>query len=317
MYEKSRLDQFEVIDFHVHVYPRIPWPAPVSPLRQKIHDLVRPLSRLQQEAQTWLRLLPSKIRSVTDEFGIPMVMPHLLVESDIFDLQQEMAKERVSKAVVVPHPPLISNDFVFYESKRIDGLIPAAFIDPATIKTPADLAAFYNRGIRLFKVNPLQSGVPVEATYYLDFLSYLNSKKAVLMIHTGALSSHLFKLPKAGDIEEYRSWFQNYPDIRFVAAHMNFHEPEKAIKMASQFNNLYLLSSWQPAKVLKKAIHQLGPERILFASDWPLLGENIRIQKERIWSLYEAGELNEEDLRLIFSENALRLLSEPVADSKA
>jgi predicted TIM-barrel fold metal-dependent hydrolase len=305
---KTKLNQFEVIDFHVHVYPRLPWPESVEPVRQQIAQALRPLSKLQQSAQSLLRHIPAKVRPITDELGVPMVLPHLLVESDIFDLEREMHRESVTKAIVVPHPPLMSNDFVFYESKRIPGTIPAAFIDPETIKSTHDLEAFYNRGIRLFKINPLQSGVPAEAPYYKQFLSFLNSKKAILLLHTGAISSHLFKLPATGDIADYERWFQNYPDIRFVAAHMNFHEPEKAIAMAQKFNNLYLLTSWQAADTLKKAIRAIGSEKVLFASDWPLLGENISTQKQRLWSLFEKGDLNEEELSAIFSENAKKLL---------
>lgn len=307
--DNANLSRFEVIDFHVHVYPRLPWPAPVEPFRQHVTQLLRPVSKLQQSAQTWLRLLPEKMRPLTDELGIPMVLPHLLVESDIFDLEREMQREGVSKAVMVPHPPLISNDFVFYESKRIEGAIPAAFIDPETMTSAADIEAFYNRGIRLFKINPLQSGVPAEAPFYKEFLSYLNSKNAIVLLHTGAIASHLFKLPKAGDISEYEPWFQKFPNIRFVAAHMNFHEPEAAILMAQKYNNLYLLTSWQPAETLKQAIRVVGVEKILFASDWPLLGENIRTQKERLWSLFKSGDLSEEDLTAIFSGNAKKLLN--------
>lgn len=320
MSTRPKLSDFEIIDFHLHVYPRLPWPSSINPLRQQINAWLKPVSRVQQKAQTLLRLMPKKLRPLADELGIPMVIPHLLVESDVFDLENEMRRERVVKAVVVPHPPLISNDFVLYESKRIDGLIPSAFIDPGTMKSGADLQAFFNRGIRIFKINPLQSGVPTEAPFYREFLSFLNAKKAVLLLHTGALGSHLFKLPKVGDIKEYESWFQNYPDIKFVAAHMNFHEPKTAMRMAQKYDNLYLLTSWQPANVLKQAIRAVGVEKVLFASDWPLLGENIRIQKERIWSLFESGDLNEDDLTAIFSGNAKKLLAptpeeRPVADA--
>lgn len=306
---KTLCSEFEVIDFHVHVYPRLPWPEAIAPVRQNLTQFLRPVSRIQHQAQTWLRWLPSQLRPLSDELGVPMALPHLLIESDIFDLKKEMEREGVSRAIVVPHPPLISNDFVFYESKRVEGLIPAAFIDPQTMKSGTDLEAFYNRGIRIFKINPLQSGVPAEAPFYQEFLSYLNTRKAILLLHTGALSSHLFKLPNAGDISEYEAWFRTYPDITFVAAHMNFHEPNKAISMASTYNNLYLLTSWQPAETLKKAILATGNQKVLFASDWPLLGENMATQKERLWSLLKNGDLNHDDLQAILAGNAKRLLA--------
>jgi len=305
----STMNGFEVIDFHVHVYPQTPLSEPLAPVRKQLTQWFRPLSKMQQKAVSFAHKIPPSLRTISDEVSIPLLVPHLLIESDIFDLEREMLRESVSRAVVVAHPPLISNDFVFYESKRIQGIIPAVFIDPDTMKSSSDLDAFYNRGVRLFKINPQQSGVPADAPYYKDFLSYLNNKKAVLLVHTGALSSHFFRLPNSGNIKEYQTWFRDYPDIRFIAAHMNLHEPKEAIQMAQKYNNLSLLTSWQPASVLKQAIETLGPEKILFASDWPLLGENIHTQKERLWSLYKKGVLNEDGLRAILSGNAKKILT--------
>ena len=306
---KKPLNQFEIIDFHVHVFPRLPWPENIDSLRHKVTNWLRPISQLQQEAQTWLRKLPQTLRPISDELAIPLVLPHLLIESDIFDLQKEMETEKVRKAVLIPHPPMISNDFIFYESNRIEGVIPAAFIDPKTMKSANDLDAFYQRGIRLFKVNPLQSGVPAEAPYYKEFLSYLNQKQCGLLLHTGALASHFFKLPNSGAIQEYESWIRDYPNIKFIAAHMNFHEPLKAISLAKKFENLFLLTSWQPEAALKTAIESIGCDRLLFASDWPLLGQNISVQKKRLYSLHQQGILSELELESIFSSNAEQLLS--------
>jgi len=305
----ATLSGMEVIDFHVHIYPQTPLSEPLAPVRKQLTQWLRPLSKFQHQAQALTRLIPAPLRPLRDELSVPFLLPHLLIESDIFDLEREMHRESVSKAVVIPNPPLISNDFVFYESKRIQGLIPAVFIDPDTMNSVNDLEVFYNRGLRLFKVNPLQSGVPIDAPFYKDFLTFLNSKKAVVLIHTGVLHSHIFRLPSVGHIKEYAAWFRDYPDIHFVAAHMNLYEPHDAIQMAQKFNNLSLLTSWQPTSVLKQALQNLGPEKLLFASDWPLIGENIRTQKERLWALVEEGHLSEDGLRAILSKNAKKLLA--------
>ena len=95
---------------------------------------------------------------------------------------------------------------------------------------------------------------------------------------------------------------------------MNFHNPEAAIQLALKYQNLSLLTSWQPADTLHKAIQKVGVHKVLFASDWPLVGENIRVQKERLWSLHERGDLNEEDLTAIFSGNAKKLLEPSISE---
>lgn len=300
-----------VIDFHVHLYPIIPLPEELKKVRTTLRDLVQPVSHFQHSLQTWIHRFPQVPRKILDELSTPTLIPHLLLESHFEDLMLQIQNHNVIKAVVVPHPPLLTNDFVFYECRKApEKLLTCTFIDPKTLQKKEDLAAFYNRGVRIFKVNPLHSGVPAQAPYYDDYMEYLNSKKAIVILHTGNINSRLFKAPEGGDVSSYDHWFAKYPNIRFLLAHMNFHEPEKAIEYAIKYENVFLCTSWQPASVILKAAEQTTVEKIIFASDWPLLGDNISLQKMRILELQERGDLTEEDVHKIFYENAAQLLSE-------
>lgn len=58
---------------------------------------------------------------------------------------------------------------------------------------------------------------------------------------------------------------------------MNLHEPERAIGLAERFSNVLLDTSWQPGEVIAEACRRVGAAKILFASDWPLLGDNHRV----------------------------------------
>jgi predicted TIM-barrel fold metal-dependent hydrolase len=302
---------YPVIDFHVHLYPELPLPEEVKKVRNVLRDMLEPISGWQHEVQTWMRKMPAGPRKILDELGTPSVLPHLLLESHYADLLQQMQQHSVEKAVVIPHPPLLTNDFVFYECRRApEQLVTCTFIDPQTIKSKEDLAAFYNRGVRVFKINPIQSGVPAEAPYYEEFLEYLNQKKSIVILHTGNIYSRLFKSPDTGDVTHFAPWFERFTDIRFLLAHMNFHEPEKAMYYAEKHKNVYLFTSWQPASVILKATERVQAEKILFASDWPLLGNNIALQKARVLELLEKNELNEDEVKLIFYDNAKRLLTE-------
>jgi hypothetical protein len=300
-----------IIDFHVYLYPELPLPEEIKKVRNSLRDMIEPFSGWQHELQTWMRKLPAGPRKILDELSTPSVLPHLLLESHHEDLLRQMELHNVEKAVVIPHPPLLTNDFVFYECRRApDQLISCAFIDPQTIKNKEDLAAFYNRGVRIFKINPIQTGVPAEAPYYEEFLDYLNEKKSIVILHTGNIYSRLFKSPNSGDVSHYASWFERYKDIRFLLAHMNYHEPEKAILYAEKHKNVYLFTSWQPSSVILKATERIQADKILFASDWPLLGNNIALQKARVLELFERDELSESEVKMIFYDNAKRLLTE-------
>ncbi len=299
-----------VIDFHVHLYPPIPLPEEAKKVRTTLRHLLTPLTKYQHELQTWFRKIPLGPRKLLHEVTVPAILPHLILESNLDDLMEQTQKCNVSKIVVIPHPPLLSNDFIFYECRKSpEKLITATFIDPDTLKTADDLAAFYSRGVRIYKINPLQSGVPASAPYYDKFLEFLNSKKAIVILHTGNIYSHVYKSPESADAGNYSHWFERYPNIQFLLAHMNLHEPEKAITLAEKYSNVFLLSSWQSAAVILKAVKKLGAQKILFASDWPMLGNNIAHQKQLFLELYKKGSLTENEVQMIFYDNAKNLLS--------
>jgi predicted TIM-barrel fold metal-dependent hydrolase len=60
-------------------------------------------------------------------------------------------------------------------------------------------------------------------------------------------------------------------------------------------------SSWQPPAVIRQSVDILGPERVLFGSDFPLL-----LQKPAMQVMKAA--LSADEAALVMRGNALRLL---------
>lgn len=299
----------KIIDFHTHIFPMPPIPESAELIRTTLKHYMKPISQWQHWLQAKTHTLPSSLRRWVDELGMPMVVPHMLIEATANDLVEEMAKHEVVRAVVVAHPPLINNNFVFYEAKRHENLIPCVFLDHQSIFTADDLIAFWDQGVRLFKVNPIVTGLEPENAYYKPLLEYLNFKRAVVILHTGEIQSQFFKAPSFGRASTYEGWLKKYPDIKFLAAHMNFHEPDEVIQLAQDYEHLSLICSWQGEEAIEKAVKELGSERVFFGSDWPLLGDNISVQKTRILNLVTAGKISEHDAQNIFFNNAEKLLT--------
>ena len=59
--------------------------------------------------------------------------------------------------------------------------------------------------------------------------------------------------------------------------------------------------------MIGEAVRRLGPEKVLFGSDWPLMGNNLTVGLRRIQSSVEGGLISEEDAALIRGANARRL----------
>jgi len=57
---------------------------------------------------------------------------------------------------------------------------------------------------------------------------------------------------------------------------MNRDDPRPVFELMKRHEQLYTDTSWQPAEVITQAVEEVGDERLLFGSDWPLLHLNLQ-----------------------------------------
>jgi hypothetical protein len=65
---------------------------------------------------------------------------------------------------------------------------------------------------------------------------------------------------------------------------------------------------WQPAETISEAARRLGPHRVLMASDWPFVGANLKLARERVEAAKRGELLSQEAAQLIEGRNAKGLL---------
>lgn len=313
-----------VVDFHVHVFPD--WIGKVlqSGSNGSVAELVsqrvdqfrktgriwkKPVSASIHRAMTFTRLLPDAVRKNLDQFGAWVPIPSLLLESTVRDLEDALEEAGVDSAVVIAHPPLISNEFILEVCSGRSNWIPAVNI-PKQIENPAaTLKSFVRQGAKILKIHPSLDGEGAKSARYRKLLRTADDLGLPVIIHTGCIHSNLlFRKPDLGEVTEFTEWFETYRNVRFVLAHMNYHEPQAALDLCEEFPNLWVDTSWQPVEVIGEAVRQIGAERVLFGTDWPILGDNIRVGKERIFKGVSTGLLNPKQAELILGGNAVKLL---------
>lgn len=314
-----------IIDFHTHVFnnplkkwaERIPF-LPVG--SEKISDYVnqirhqarfirRPLSEGAHEIQTMLRHLPQIARDHLDFMAGMVPLPGLLIESTASDLLEAMDAAHVDCAVTIAHPPTISNDFMIDLGKQNPRFLPVVNIQKGTLKPGLVLKKYVQRGAKAVKIHPSADGEGVESPRYRALIKAAAETGIPVILHTGCIHApYLYKNPLQGGAELFTRWFENFKDVKFVLAHMNFHDPNTALDLCEEFPQLSVDTSWQPAEAIGEAVRRIGAERVLFASDWPLVGDNIRIGRKRVEECLDIGLLNEKQTQLILGENAAKLL---------
>jgi predicted TIM-barrel fold metal-dependent hydrolase len=211
------------------------------------------------------------------------------------DLFRAMESADVSKAVVVGLDPqdreTIDKVTDTYASRL------AAFIDvtPAeSSSAPVDEAVRRAAGLGESYIKCGSSELPED--YFRPVLELARSEKLPIMLHTGDFS-YTAPAMMAGMIRDF-------PDVAFILAHMgSLAFVQDAIEVAAAFSNTYLETSGMTSPaMLRRAVSEVGADRILFGSDYPFW--HPAVERARI----EGAKLDLASTKLIMGENAARLL---------
>jgi predicted TIM-barrel fold metal-dependent hydrolase len=91
-----------------------------------------------------------------------------------------------------------------------------------------------------------------------------------------------------------------FPGLRFICGHCGWNRPSLALRAAKRHSNLWLETSWQPPKVIRKLCDLLGPERLILGSDYPLysMRRSIRNSKQLL-TVAEFRQVSEDNARKI------------------
>lgn len=261
------------------------------------------------KTQTLLRHLPESARKKLDRVSGLAPWPGLLFESTDADLKEAMTEAGVDKALVIAHPPVISNEAVLDACSHSPNLIPVVNIAKGIPRSSITLKKLHLQGAKLLKIHPPADGEGPKSSRYRNLLDTASELGMPVIIHTGCMHvPFVYKNSEMGRAEAFSPWFSSYPKTQFILAHMNFHEPEVAIDLCEKFENIYIDTSWQPAEVIGEAVRRLGSSRILFATDWPFVGNNFMVGIRRIEECVEAGLMTENQSSQILGGNAATLL---------
>lgn len=316
-----------IIDSHAHFFPNWLKEAPkhlppgaisdwitrgVEPLnsfREKARSILRPMNQLFHQNQPSTRFFPKPLRHVVDQAAGAAILPFLMIESTPEDLTEIADQEKLDYVMVISHPPYTSCEFLLEECKKNKKFVPVVNVAKKEKHPGRKLREYFRQGAKVLKIHAAADGTGPQTPRYQTLLESASELELPVIIHTGHIENRLFyKDPKQGDAKAFEKWFKNFPNTPFILAHMNFHEPEVAWKLASKYENIFMDTSWQPAESIVEAVRRVGAERVLFGTDWPLVGDNIRIGLDRVREAGKIGSLSHDQLALIYGQNAARLL---------
>lgn len=305
---------FKCIDFHTHIYPEN---NSISQLKtyipEKYKEKILSKSKIVSKhyssvahlVQQKIYHVPDALRSKIDPFLLSFTLPTLPLSSSAEDLKNEMSENNVAACVIVSHPPFITNQYLIEQSQKYENFFPCLTYAGDTFDSIFNQKNKFNF---LLKLNPMAFDFDLNSIELKKVLDFWNQKQWPVLIHTGALYSRFFKQPEKGNIQYLENLVSKYKNIHFILAHMNIFKPFEAIEFCQNYSNTSATTSWQPPEVILDAAKKIGYQRILFSSDWPLLGDNIHIRKKILTDLYEKKLLSNVELESILYSNAQIIL---------
>ncbi len=216
----------------------------------------------------------------------------LIVSMDRFDI------ERSGLSILNGVLTSELNDRVLAAVKECpDRIVGFAYINPreagAVNEVRRCLDSGYFRGV---KFHSWKHGYFPDNNTALDgIIDAITPYDVPILCHTGTAP---LALP-----QQWATIAARHPDATFVFAHIGYLDfGYGCVECVKPLSNVYVDTAGQvEIQVIEKALEELGPDRILFATDWPYKYPGSEIVK------FEPYGLSAQDRQKIFYENAKKL----------
>ena len=205
----------------------------------------------------------------------------------------------IELAVVMPSPtPRPDNAALFETAHANERAILCCQVNPNLGDSAFEAIRQARRdfGMRILKIMPSIYQVHLTGPLAKRLMDTARELQMVVNIHSGSEISHPLAVGALA---------RRYPDIPILMDHMGYREwTSDAIEAARDNPNLYLgttIAAVEPITV-ERAVRELGPERVVFGSNWPNVYADLAaeaIRRRKLGSDVEA---------LIFGGNLTRIL---------
>ena len=290
-----------MIDCHTHAFPAPDhWATllpgwPLGPVLESAERLATPLSQHLTEVAprvalsfeglaAFRRQTPGLFHQLTEllvsmGLGVPMLLTGTLDR-----LRASMAQHGIRRSVVIAAPPTASNEWLLDAVVGDPRLVPVAYLpEPRSGKPPTTASEWAEAWMPLaeggaagFKIHENMAGLPPSHAAWRGTFEAARATSRFVIIHTGRFTVPGYRRLSGADPRGYEPLLQEYPEVRVCLAHMNRDEPEVVWDLMRRYDQLFSDTSWQPAEALVRALHQVGADRLLLGSDWPLLHADLQ-----------------------------------------
>jgi len=228
------------------------------------------------------------------------------------NLLDEMDGNSVERAVLLPIAP----GFPFRDDladRWLDAVAQCAeperfvvfgAVHPADDEAPAKLRALADRGARGVKLHPTMQRVAPDDPRAMALYEVCRERGLIVFFHAGRAGVEPGFMQPYARMEHYRAPVEEFADVRFVFGHAGARDLDEAIPVARGRPNVWMEAHGQGVRDIRRLLDEVGPERVLFGTDWPLFPQAASLAKLLIATRDDASVRDR-----VFRENARELLA--------
>ena len=195
------------------------------------------------------------------------------------NFSRSLDEAEIGHAVCLPIPPHVSFGDLRAAARQEPRIVPFTGVD-YTIDRASDwdpgpaLAADVHAGARGLKLHPIIQKVPLTSPRTRAAVEAFAPHGLPVLFHCGISSYYLGaererQEPEYGAIHYAARLVRDFPGVSFIAGHAGLYQVKKAMALLGGLPNVWVDTSFQNAVRVRQLIDTFGPERVLFASDWP------------------------------------------------
>jgi uncharacterized protein len=206
-------------------------------------------------------------------------IPNLLAEMDALGIK---------KAVVLAiHLGLPFNDSstdlwldAINEANAGQRLLVYGSVRPGSSGAREKLQGYKAKGIRGVKMHPTMQRFYPDDPDAMEIYDECAKLKLPVFFHSGRAGIEPALVQKYAELKHYIKPVTDFPSVRFIFGHagaaMDFAD---AIALAKANKNVWLEMAGQGVTNLRTILTELGPERLLYGTDWPFYPEAVTLAK--------------------------------------
>lgn len=150
-----------------------------------------------------------------------------------------------------------------------DRLMPFASVRPGDAAALDELRTHAAAGARGVKLHPEVQRFFPDAPEAMEIYAECDRLGLVVVFHAGRSGIEPERLRPYALMRHYRPAVAEFPGVRFVFGHGGARDLEDALPIAREHRNVWLGLSSLGLQQIDRARAVLGPERLVFGSDWP------------------------------------------------